>query len=42
MMFPTIDRASNFYFLIDRNTKEVGAKSLVKDLTEQQRLASRI
>ena len=26
MMFPTIDRASNFYFLIDLNTKEVGAK----------------
>ena len=26
MMFPTFNRASNFYFLIDPNTKEVGAK----------------
>ena len=25
-MFPTINRASNFYFLIDPNTEEVGAK----------------
>ena len=42
MMFPTINRASNFYFLIDPNTKEVGAKTLVKDLTDQQRFTSRI
>ena len=26
MMFPTINRASNFYFFIDPNTKEVGTK----------------
>ena len=26
MMFPTINHASNFYFLIDPNTKEVAAK----------------
>ena len=26
MMFPTINRASNFYFLIDPDTKEVSAK----------------
>ena len=41
-MFPTIDRASNFYFLIDSNTREVVQKSLVKVLTDQQRFASRI
>ena len=32
MMFITIDRASNFYFLIDPNTKEVGAKIFIQRL----------
>ena len=44
MMFPTINRASNFYFLIDPNTEEVGAckNLLAKDLTDQQRFTSKI
>ena len=41
MMFPTINRASNFYFLIDPNTKEVGAKIFLPR-SDQQRFASRI